>query len=264
MDREINSISNKKIKELKQLKQKKYRTMYSKFFIEGIRFVEDAILKKANISEVFYSENIYSTDRGKILIENLKNLGININLVSNAVFSEISDTVNTQGIIATIEFNENISEIIEGDFFLVLDRIQDPGNLGTIIRTADSGGIDGIFLIKGTSDIYNPKTLRSTMGSIFDMKFFHVSQDEMADIAKRNGIKIISTYLNTEKYYFDVEVSEKIAVVIGNEGNGISDEMIAVSDELVKIPIYGNAESLNAAIASAIIIYEYANRKFIK
>ena len=264
MDREINSINNKKIKELKQLKQKKYRNLYSKFFIEGIRFLEEAIMKDAEISDVFYSENIYSTDRGKILIENLRASGISTSLVSDGIFAEISDTVNSQGIIATINFSNDCNKELEGDFFLVLDRIQDPGNLGTIIRTADSAGIEGIFLIKGTSDIYNPKTLRSTMGSIFDMKFFHFSQEEMIDFARKNGIKIISTYLDTEKYYFDVDVSGKIAVVIGNEGNGISGEIVGASDELVKIPIYGNAESLNAAIASAVVIYEYANRKFAK
>lgn len=147
----------------------------------------------------------------------------------------------------------------ETDFIVVLDRIQDPGNMGTIIRTADAAGAQSIILLKGCVDIYNPKVIRSTMGSIFDMNIVNCV-DEDLDIIKNKGFNIVSSYLNTNNYYNSVDYGEKVALIIGNEGNGIKDEIIDKSDILVKIPIYGKAESLNAAMASGILMYEIKNK----
>lgn len=139
---------------------------------------------------------------------------------------------------------------------MILDRIQDPGNMGTIIRTADSAGVDAIIALKGCVDIYNPKVIRSTMGSIFDMNIIDASQDETVDILKSLDFNIVSSYLNTENFYDKIDYGSKVALVIGNEANGINEELVSKSDILVKIPIYGKAESLNAAISSAILMYE--------
>ena len=141
-------------------------------------------------------------------------------------------------------------------FVLILDRIQDPGNMGTIIRTADSAGVDAIIALKGCVDIYNPKVIRSTMGSIFDMNIIDASQDETVDMLKSLDFNIVSSYLNTENFYDKIDYGSKVALVIGNEANGINEELVSKSDILVKIPIYGKAESLNAAISSAILMYE--------
>ncbi|MFQ9289014.1 MAG: TrmH family RNA methyltransferase [Intestinibacter bartlettii] len=169
------------------------------------------------------------------------------------------DTENTQGILAVLRYKERdlVNNINQDDkFVLILDRIQDPGNMGTIIRTADSAGVDAIILLKGCVDIYNPKVIRSTMGSIFDMNIIQTTQDEAVDFLKANNFDIVSSYLHTESYYNETTYDGKIALVIGNEANGINDELISKSDKLVKIPIYGNAESLNAAISAAILMYE--------
>ncbi|CDT31666.1 spoU rRNA Methylase family protein [Clostridioides difficile P31] len=139
---------------------------------------------------------------------------------------------------------------------MILDRIQDPGNMGTIIRTADSAGVDAIIALKGCVDIYNPKVIRSTMGSIFDMNIIDASQDETVDMLKSLDFNIVSSYLNTENFYDKIDYGSKVALVIGNEANGINEELVSKSDILVKIPIYGKAESLNAAISSAILMYE--------
>ena len=141
-------------------------------------------------------------------------------------------------------------------FVLILDRIQDPGNMGTIIRTADAAGVDAIINLKGCVDIYNPKVIRSTMGSIFDMNIIQATQDDALRVLKDNNFEIVSSYLNTDNYYNTVDYTNKVALVIGNEANGVNDELISKSHTLVKIPIYGNAESLNAAISSAILMYE--------
>ena len=169
------------------------------------------------------------------------------------------DTENTQGILGVLKYKErdlinNISK--DNKFVLILDRIQDPGNMGTIIRTADSAGVDAIILLKGCVDIYNPKVIRSTMGSIFDMNIIHATQYETVDFLKQNGFNIVSSYLQTDNYYHETNYEGKIALVIGNEANGINDDLISKSDKLIKIPIYGKAESLNAAISAAILMYE--------
>lgn len=139
---------------------------------------------------------------------------------------------------------------------MILDRIQDPGNMGTIIRTADSAGVDAIIALKGCVDIYNPKVIRSTMGSIFDMNIIDASQDETVDMLKSLDFNIVSSYLNTENFYDKIDYGSKVALVIGNEANGINEELVSKSDILVKIPIYGKAESLNVMISSAILMYE--------
>ncbi len=128
---------------------------------------------------------------------------------------------------------------------MILDRIQDPGNMGTIIRTADSAGVDAIIALKGCVDIYNPKVIRSTMGSIFDVNIIDASQDETVDMLKSLDFNIVSSYLNTENFYDKIDYGSKVALVIGNEANGINEELVSKSDILVKIPIYGKAESLN-------------------
>ena len=169
------------------------------------------------------------------------------------------DTENTQGILAVLRYKERdlVNNINQDDkFVLILDRIQDPRNMGTIIRTADSAGVDAIILLKGCVDIYNPKVIRSTMGSIFDMNVIHATQEEALRILKLKKFDIVSSYLDTNNYYNTVEYNYKTALVIGNEANGINEELVSKSDVLVKIPIYGKAESLNAAISSAILMYE--------
>ena len=161
------------------------------------------------------------------------------------------------GMVHRYKERDLVNNINQDDkFVLILDRIQDPGNMGTIIRTADSAGVDAIILLKGCVDIYNPKVIRSTMGSIFDMNIIQTTQDEAVDFLKANNFDIVSSYLHTESYYNETTYDGKIALVIGNEANGINDELISKSDKLVKIPIYGNAESLNAAISAAILMYE--------
>ena len=189
----------------------------------------------------------------------LEEKNIKIFKTTNKIFNELIDTENTQGILAVLRYKERdlVNNINQDDkFVLILDRIQDPGNMGTIIRTADSAGVDAIILLKGCVDIYNPKVIRSTMGSIFDMNIIQTTQDEAVDFLKANNFDIVSSYLHTESYYNETTYDGKIALVIGNEANGINDELISKSDKLVKIPIYGNAESLNAAISAAILMYE--------
>ncbi len=260
----INSKDNEKIKYTKSLLKSKNRNKEKKFIIEGYRIVTLAIDCDAKLEYVFINEDFENKKEHIELLEILKSKNIKVYKTTNKPFENFIDTENTQGIIGVVKFNTNTLESNfkkENKFVLVLDRIQDPGNMGTIIRTADACGVDLIIALKGCVDIYNPKVIRSTMGSIFDMNIVYENQDEAINFLKNNGFSIVSSYLDTDNYYNNISYNNKTALVIGNEANGINNDIILNSDTLVKIPIYGKAESLNAAISSAILMYEI--KKFI-
>jgi len=178
--------------------------------------------------------------------------------VSEKVFNSMTDVINPQGILAIIEkypSEENQIDFKE-DLFLVLDNIQDPGNMGTILRTADSLNFTQILVSKGTADQYNPKVVRSTMGAIFRVKVIECEDlTKTLKELKKHKIKICATDLKTDKSIYDVSF-QKSAIVIGNEANGVSTEILNLADEKIKIPMSGKTESLNAAVATSVILYE--------
>ena len=255
----ITAKDNEKIKYTKSLLKTKNRNKECKFIIEGYRILTLAIECSADLEYVFINEDFENKEEHIAFLNTLKEKSIKTYKTTNKIFNDLVDTESTQGILGVVKFTpKNIEENLndENRFVLILDRIQDPGNMGTIIRTADAAGIDAIIALKGCVDIYNPKVIRSTMGSIFDMKVIHTTQEEALRILKLKNFEIVSSYLDTNNFYNDVEYNYKTALVIGNEANGINDELVSQSDVLVKIPIYGKAESLNAAISSAILMYE--------
>lgn len=255
----ISSKDNEKVKYTKSLLKTKNRNKENKFIIEGYRILTLAIECNVDLDYVFINEDFEKKKEHLDFINILNNKNVKIYKTTNKIFGELIDTENTQGILAVVGFkNRDIDNNIKNShkFVLILDRIQDPGNMGTIIRTADAAGVDAIINLKGCVDIYNPKVIRSTMGSIFDMNIIHSTQEDALRVLKNNNFEIVSSFLNTENYYNEVNYKDKVALVIGNEANGVNDELIKESDTLVKIPIYGNAESLNAAISSAILMYE--------
>ncbi|SHJ61292.1 TrmH family RNA methyltransferase [Tepidibacter formicigenes] len=258
---EITSKENEKIKYTKSLLKNKKRLQEKKYIVEGYRILDQAIQCKADIDYVIFKDEFLNKEEHKKFVDFLKNNNFRIYKTTNKLFKEITDTEKPQGILAVIRYKEyNLDEILNNNsnFLIILDRIQDPGNMGTIVRTADAAGANGVILLKGCVDIYNPKVIRSTMGSIFNMSIIQ-ENEEIIDYLKEKGFNIVSSYLNTDNYYNNVDYGDKVALVIGNEGNGIKDEIIEKSDILVKIPIYGKAESLNAAMASGILMYEIKN-----
>mgnify|MGYP001863000575 CR=1 FL=1 len=181
--------------------------------------------------------------------------------VTEKVFSGITDVTNPQGILAVIGKNTDINEIdYNQNLFLVLDNIQDPGNMGTILRTADSINLKQIIVSKGTADCYNPKVVRSTMGAIFRVKVIECEDlKKVVKEMKKRKIKVYATDLQTDKSIYDVDY-KKSAIVIGNEANGVSKELLEIADEKIRIPMIGKTESLNAAVATGIILYEVVRK----
>ena len=255
----ISSKDNERVKYTKALLKSKNRQKESKYIIEGYRILTLAIECNADLDYVFINEDFENKTEHVEFLKVLEDKNIKVFKTTNKIFKDLIDTENTQGILGVVKFKERkIEHNISNDdkFVLILDRIQDPGNMGTIIRTADAAGVDAIIALKGSVDIYNPKVIRSTMGSIFDMNIINCTQEECLKALKSKDFNIVSSFLNTDNYYHKTEYGNKVALVIGNEANGVNDDLIDQSDILVKIPIYGNAESLNAAISSAILMYE--------
>lgn len=253
----ITKNGNTEIKNIVNLmKKSKTRQEKSTFVVEGIKmFCEiprDRIIK-AYATEKFYEENVK-------LFE-----GIEYALVSDNVFSYMSDTKTPQGILALVRMKKaKLSDIAESEkpLIMIIDELQDPGNLGTVIRTGEGAGITGVLLSKNTVDIYNPKTIRSTMGSIFRVPF--VYSNDLAkdiDILKNKGIKVYAAHLDGKCNYTEPDYCSGSAFIIGNESKGIRNEIVKHADTLIKIPMKGQVESLNAAIAATILMYEAGRQR---
>lgn len=251
----ISSKANEQIKHIKKLFQKKYREEYSEFVIEGIKIVKEALAEKVNLKSIYINEQ----NKDEILREIPEIEKMNTSIVENSVFCDISDVVNPQGIIAIVEKASSNKISYDEKLFLILDGISDPGNMGTIIRTADSLNMKQIIVSKNTLDIYNPKVVRSTMGAIFRVNVIYV-EDLVKEVEnlKSREIKVYSTDLRTDKSIYSINY-ENSAIVIGNESNGVSREVLDASSDRIKIPMNGKTESLNAAVATSIVLYE-ANR----
>jgi len=260
----ISSAQNPVIKEVKALKQKKFREESGMFFIEGIRFVEEALKENISINKVLVSECLEEINGGKEILKEVNERGYAVFTLPRKLFMEVSDTKSPQGILAVLQDrNCKIQDTYdERNFFIVLEEIQDPGNMGTIIRTADAVGATGVVLSKGCVDVYNPKVLRSTMGSVFHIPIC-TSEDifKTLDDMKSKGIKVCAAHIGGDCDYYDMDFTDNIAVIIGNEANGISGKMKDYADILVKIPMPGKAESLNASVAAGILMYEVLRKR---
>ena len=219
--------------------------------------IEEAIQEEAKIKQIVVCEDCKNS--GGIPQELLYEIAkYDCIYVNEKVFTQITDVSNPQGVLAIIEkpkIEENQIEFKE-DLFLILDNIQDPGNMGTILRTADSINLKQIIISKGSSDVYNPKVVRSTMGAIFRVKIIESENlEKTIKELKKHKINILVTDLKTDKSIYDVDY-KKSAIIIGNEANGVSDKVLNLADSKIKIPMLGKTESLNAAVATSIILYE--------
>lgn len=256
----ISSKKNKHIKFARSLMRKKYRDITNHFLIEGKKIIEEAISFAASIKMIFISsENIDNYEIKKIL-NTCKDMDIPIYQIDELIFKEFSETESTQGIIGIVEKTKhNFNSILNKDELklIVLEEIQDPGNLGTIIRTADACSYDCVALSKGCVDLYNSKTIRATMGSLFHLPII-IDLDIVDSINKlksRNILTIGSSVTDGIASY-NIDFKEKFALIIGNESIGLSQQALDLVDKKINIPMPGNAESLNASIAAAILMYE--------
>lgn len=259
----ITSTANAKVKRLVSLKKKKRLRDEERLFItEGIRMFREVPVER--VREIYLSESFYRKEK-ELLAQALGKRRVQMEVLSDSVFAYASDTMTPQGILCLVKRKEyGRQEILGGPcpFLLVLDNIQDPGNLGTIMRTAEGAGVTGILLSRDCVDIYNPKTIRSTMGSIYRLPFY-CSEDILDDLEelKKAGIRTYAAHLEGKKAYDEGDYRGPCAFLIGNEGNGLRAEVAEKAQEYIRIPMKGEAESLNAAIAAAVLMFEAARQR---
>ncbi|SFR84372.1 TrmH family RNA methyltransferase [Anaeromicropila populeti] len=253
----ISSANNAQIKNInKLLKSAKERRETGSFVVEGIKMFEEA-RKLGLIRKAFFSDELH--EEWKIVNKEALN-ELDYEVVTDKVFREIADTVTPQGVMGVCSVKScTIEEFISKPAcrLLFLEDIRDPGNFGTMIRTAEGTGVTGIVLSKESVDIYNPKVVRSTMGSIFRVP--HVYVDDFPGTIRKaqlEGVIFYATHLNGNQEYDNVDYAKKAAFIVGNEARGISDAVAEKADQLIRIPMCGQVESLNAAVAAAVMLYE--------
>ena len=281
MIKEIKSSDNKLIKLIASLKKKSKRDKSGLFIAEGLRLCEESLAFPSRIKYIIVSDSFYEKrpDFGSAFVFASKdNSGCNAphnlhsdlsnhaaserNLykIPDALFSKISDTETPQGVMSIIEIDHPSSTVLSSNV-LILDGVSEPGNMGTILRTADAMGFSDVFITKGSADCYSPKTVRSTMGSIFRLNLHIAENTDFLRKLKNDGYFIVSAALSNAAPLEDVLPKAKNAIVIGNEANGISNEVLLLSDKCARIEMKGNTESLNAAVAAGIMMYKFSQRR---
>ncbi len=280
----ITSLMNGRIKHAIQLREKRsLRNQEGLFVAEGFKMFEEAPLQM--IKEIYCREDIWQQmeesfdktpfDKSGQLFQKIQqcvDAGVVVEQVSKEVFRKLSDTQTPQGIFFVMKQMEYLLPELLGThrekrakdipLFLILEDVQDPGNLGTMIRTAEGAGATAVLMSKGTVDIYNPKTIRATMGSLYRIPFLYI--EHLADaiaLLKQSGIAVYAAHLKGQKSYREISYRSGSAFLIGNEGNGLREETAALADEYVLIPMKGKLESLNAAVAAALLMYEAQMQK---
>lgn len=254
----ITSTSNPQVKNLQQLAKKaRARNEQDVFLVEGMKMFQEAPRDK--IQKVYISRSLYE-EKGQALCK-----GLDMEVLEDHVFAAASDTKTPQGILCVVrQYHYRLEDLIRGanPHLLILENLQDPGNLGTIMRTAEGAGADGVILSRDSVDLYNPKTIRSTMGSIYRMPFLYVDRiGDILPVLREKGIRTYAAHLQGKRTYDEEDYRSGTAFFIGNEGNGLTEELSGKADVWIRIPMHGKLESLNAAVAASILMYEACRQR---
>lgn len=247
----------------RNLKKKKTRDELGRFLIEGISLVAEALDAGIRVDFILCTREAIQREKSGPLWETASHLGIPVFLVSEEKFQMAAVTDNPQGVLAVgYQPAWRRQDLADSGVFVALDRLQDPGNVGTIIRTANAAGAAGVFLSPGSADLFNPKVLRAGMGSTFRLPAFNqVDLVEVLAVMKGKGGLVVAADPRSDVIYYRTGLTKRpLLLVVGNEGRGVSPELLELADIRVKIPLQGGVESLNAAVAAALILYEVARQ----
>lgn len=261
----ISSTTNKQVKYVNALiKKAKLRREEDLFVAEGLRMCQE--IPKERIHTLYISESFQKNSECGALTAGVRH----VEIVTDEVFKALSDTQTPQGILALVkQYHYTLEEVTKihsksnaPAHLMILERLQDPGNLGTIIRAGEGAGVTGILMDKDTADIYNPKVIRSTMGSVLRVPFVYTDNLKVAlTELKRKGIHLYAAHLDGKHSYDKEDYTGNVGFLIGNEGNGLSDEIAAMADTYIRIPMAGRVESLNAAVAASVLMFETARQR---
>jgi TrmH family RNA methyltransferase len=260
----ITSSSNPRIKEAMDIKRRKNRAGHASFIIEGPHLIEMALAAGTSISEVFFTEGFVRKEEGQRTLRQLSKYTPRIYEVAEHLLQKLAETEAPQGIIAVATHSPLSLDglrLRDNPLLVVSDAIQDPGNLGAIIRTADAAGADGVVILPGTCDVYLQKTIRATAGSLFNIPVARASVRELLDWLRGHKINLAVTASGSGKSFFGADLDKPVAFVFGNEAGGVQEALKKSADMILSIPIYGKAESLNVAASAAICLYEAVRQR---
>jgi TrmH family RNA methyltransferase len=256
--KEILSTKNPFIKEVKKLNRKKYREESQQYIVEGFHLIEEAVKAGAAVKWLLVNQR-GQQEWGQWLAQQKQELVIH---VSDEVLAVLSELPTPQGLLAVIKMPKVTKQQELSGSWLLLDNVQDPGNVGTMIRTADAAGMSGVILGEGSADIYNTKVLRAMQGSNYHLPILQMPLEKAVEAFKQTGIPVYGTELNKEAIiYQEVVPAKNYALIMGNEGQGIRSHLLQLTDQNLYIPIIGQAESLNVAIAAGILMYHLSQTK---
>jgi len=261
----ITSPANQNIRDAIRIRDRHAKFRHSAFLIEGPHLVEAALNARVQVKEVFATRAFIDKKEHRGLLVSVSKFTEVIFEVTDNVLLAITDTETPQGIVAIAGYEpQKLETLVTGTvpFFVVLDGIQDPGNLGTIIRTADAAGADAVILLAGTCDAFIPKVIRATAGSIFNIPIVNATSDDFLDWLRSHNIKLAVTAADAQKTVFDAELKKPIALVFGNEAHGVREAVRKAADMVLSIPVLGKAESLNVATSAAVCLYEAVRQRF--
>lgn len=257
----ISSTSNAQVKQVAALTKKaKYRKETGLFVVEGAKMFAE--LPKDRVQAVYATDKFMADSSHKPLFKGIKK----VETVSEDVLKVMSDTQTPQGVLALVrQYSYQVEDILKVPgpaHIMILETIQDPGNLGTILRAGEGAGVTGIIMNSNTADIYNPKVIRSTMGSIYRVPFVYTDNlTETLKLLKKHNIHLYAAHLAGKNSYDEEDYKQAVGFLIGNEANGLEDATAAMADTYIRIPMLGQVESLNAAVASSILMFETARQR---
>ncbi len=261
----LSSKQNERIKSIKRLYKRKVRDQEQLMLAEGIRLVEE-LVKTHLLTQVFYAKRLTQNSRGMQLLTLLEGKNIPLFFCSDPVFNEVSDTDTAQGIVAvakrpqpTADWNRS-----QCDLILIVDQVQDPGNLGTIIRTAAGAGVTGLWITKGTVDSFSPKVVRASMGAMFQIPYMIATGSDCIRICRTLGYKLVVTDVQRGRIHYQCDLRGSIVLVVGNEGHGVSNLFLQEADERLLIPLTNSVESLNVSVATGILLYESMRQRYLQ
>ncbi|MEM8827829.1 MAG: RNA methyltransferase [Cyanobacteria bacterium P01_G01_bin.19] len=252
----LTSIQNPLVKQARKLQRAKERQKQNLLLLEGTNLIEAACQVDYKLDIIFYTDRWRANHQS--LCSNMTDMGFKLQPVSEEVLSAIATTVNPDGVVAIAPRRLQQEPIVaRTKLGIAVEKLQDPGNLGTLIRSASATGADSLWLSNDSVDIHNPKVLRASVGQWFSVPV--ATQQSLAKVVSQHqqeGIQVIATTSQAEKIYWDANFTRPSLILLGNEGAGLSDELIALADERVKIPLQNGVESLNVAVAGALLLYE--------
>ncbi|MEW9500627.1 TrmH family RNA methyltransferase [Jeotgalibacillus marinus] len=244
----LQSLQNPHVKEWKKLSTKKGRDQSGLFLVEGFHLVEEALKSPESVQEMIVREGVE-------LPQHFYVDSIELTTITDEISQAIAETEHTQGIFAVCKQEKQEFADLHANRILMIDSVQDPGNVGTMIRTADAVGVDAVILGKGSADPYNAKVLRAAQGSHFHLPIIKLNLQDVIDEMKQRGIAVYGTALEGGNPYREISSGEPFALIMGNEGAGVKEEWLNQTDQNLYVPIFGESESLNVAVATGVLLY---------